>query len=214
MKLFRFMSREEFIKLVNGEDLENNTVHEGHTESIGFCFMEEDVCNNPEYAYEFLSGVVSEDICVRFETEVKLKEGYGIYADPYGSFWDTIIKTEYSITKYNNKDFKILEFAIPVSIVDNEEWQWTTDIKEMINKLDEIKRLEIQQEQKRNEIKKEKEKIQAKKIKDLNEFLENMQEERSLEIKIKDKYYKCSASIDEIENIGDHSSIIKMSIFL
>ena len=211
MKLFRFMSKEEFRKLVNGEDLENNTVHQGHTNSIGFCFMEEDNCNYPEYAYEFLSGVVSDNICVRFETEVKLKEGYGIYADPYGSFFSTITQIEYSITKYNNRDFKILEFAIPVSGLDDEEWEWSSDINNILNKLDEIEK----EEKEREQIREEHKKIELLKFKDLKEFLENMQEERKMEIKIKDKYYKCIANIDEIEKYEYNSPILlKMSIIL
>lgn len=86
MKLFRFMSKEEFRKLVNGEELENNKVHEGKTNSIGFCFMKEDICNIPEYAYNYLSGIVSKDICVKFETEIDLKKGYGIKILTYDFF--------------------------------------------------------------------------------------------------------------------------------
>ena len=49
----------------------------------------------------------------------------------------------------------------------------------------------------------------------IKEFLENMQEERKMEIKIKDKYYKCIANIDEIEEYEYNSPIIlKMSIVL
>ena len=215
MKLFRFMSKEEFRKLVNGEELEKNKGHDGKTNSIGFCFMKDDIYNNPEYAYEYLSGIVSKDICVKFETEIELKKGYGIYADPYGSFFSTITQIEYSITKYNNRDFKILEFAIPASGLDDEEWEWSSDINNILNKLDEIEKKENEREEILEQIREEHEKIELLKFKDLKEFLENMQEERKMEIKIKDKYYKCIANIDEIEEYEYNSPIIlKMSIIL
>lgn len=42
-----------------------------------------------------------------------------------------------------------------------------------------------------------------------------MQEERKMEIKIKDKYYKCIATINEIEEYEYNSpTILKMSIIL
>lgn len=115
MKVFRFMSDEEFEKYLNGETLHNDTNHRQEkrsTDSIGFCFMDtEDVA--PEFAYEFLSGIVSDDVCVQFEVdESLLTESYGTYADPYGEdFFSTMNVTEYCCNSYNKEDFKMLSYC-------------------------------------------------------------------------------------------------------
>lgn len=132
MEIFRFMSKKEFDKLINGEELINKTKHQGNTNSVGFCFMEDD----PEYCYEFLSGVVSEDVCVIFETDEELNQTYGIYADPCGSFFDTIVKDEYCINKYDKEKFKIKKMAIPEFWSDG-GWVWYENIDEFCQKLDE-----------------------------------------------------------------------------
>ena len=118
MKLIRFMSFSEFEKLIKGETLKNETKHKGNTNSVGFCFFEVELCDLEHlrfeigFIYEYASGIVSEDVAVVFDSEdTLLKEGYGVYADPFhatGSF----LKTEYSITKYNKEILKPLYFAI------------------------------------------------------------------------------------------------------
>ena len=115
MKVFRFMSQEEFDKLQNGETLINTDNHKDlNTNSVGFCFMDcEDY--SPESAYEFLDGIVSEDIVVQFEVDESLltKSG-GMYADPDGEwFLSRMWVDEYCCTSYNNKDFKLLSYAKP-----------------------------------------------------------------------------------------------------
>lgn len=85
MIVYRFMSKKEYNKLLKGETLTNDKVHTGNTISIGFCFMNmED--DEPEFAFQYLAGVVDEDICVVFETNKKLTKSWGTYANPYGSF--------------------------------------------------------------------------------------------------------------------------------
>lgn len=107
------MSLEEFNLLKSGKMLENHTDHSvGHrTTSRGFCFFDEDDCS-PEYAFEFLRGIVSDEVCVRFEVDKKLlTESWGIYADPFCENWfDTITMTEWCCESYNNKDFRILDY--------------------------------------------------------------------------------------------------------
>ena len=71
----------------------------------------------------FLSGIVSDEICCIFETNKKLKKGYGVYADPYGSFFDTIRRDEYSTTEYNINDFKLLKYCDKIDIF-NDDWEW------------------------------------------------------------------------------------------
>lgn len=124
MKVFRFMSKEEFEKFTKGENLLNNTKHKGKTSSVGFCFFD---IENVEIknAIHFLSGIVSFDVCAVFETEKKnLKKGYGIYAkhlkstgilalDLYNAITnrENIQQTEYSTTAYNNESFKLIKYS-------------------------------------------------------------------------------------------------------
>ena len=118
MKVFRFMSKEEFELLKSGKTLINKKDHKltNKCVSVGFCFFDKEDCY-PEYAYEFLSSIVSDDVCVEFEVDKSLlKESSGTYADPYGdNFFSTIWMTEYCCTSYNNKDFKMLSYSIGFS---------------------------------------------------------------------------------------------------
>ena len=86
MKVFRFMSTKEFEKYRSGKKLKNKTNHkkQNHrkTTSIGFCFLSLDDFE-PEYAYKFLSGIVTDDVCVVFEVdEKKLKQSEARYSRP------------------------------------------------------------------------------------------------------------------------------------
>ena len=124
MKIFRFMSKQEFEKYQNGELLINNTIHQGKTNSIGFCFLKTDDYM-PEKALHFLSGVASLDICAVFETKQKLKQTKGTYAKMFPSTGNAVIDflrvlsgmteqfdvTEYCTTQYSNKDFKLLKYS-------------------------------------------------------------------------------------------------------
>ena len=73
MLVYRFMSKDEYEKLIKGKELKNDWVHDGHTDSIGFCFMpyEQD---KPEDAYQYLSGIVSPEVCVVFSTSHPMKK--------------------------------------------------------------------------------------------------------------------------------------------
>ena len=142
MKIFRFMSKKEFEKYRSGEILENKTIHTNKTNSIGFCFFNIDNYK-PERAMHFLSGIVTFDVCAVFETEKKLNKTYGVYAKPikstgnsfedllnlFARFTDTFTANEYCITKYNNKDFKLLKYSEDIwkqwqSIEEQQEFIW------------------------------------------------------------------------------------------
>lgn len=124
MKIFRFMSNEEFLKYRCSNKLKNNKVHKGKTNSIGFCFLNADDFT-PEEAMHFLSGNVSFDVCAVFETNTELNKTYGVYASPIkptGSFledmfnlyngWnDSFTATEYCCQSYSNKDFKLIKYS-------------------------------------------------------------------------------------------------------
>lgn len=129
MKIFRFMSKEEFNKYLKGDKLINKTEHIGYTNSKGFCFMNlEDY--EPEYAYLFLSGIVSTGVCVVFETNKKLTKTYGIYAEPYGGFFDSFTSDEYCIEKYSKNDFKLIKYCYDFDSkhYQDKEWKWYYEI--------------------------------------------------------------------------------------
>ena len=195
MKIFRYMSKKEFDKLIKGELLKNNKHHQGHTNSVGFCFMKVDD-NEPRYAYKFLSGVVDDDVCVVFETNKKLTKSYGVYADPYGSFFATITEDEYCTKEYSIEDFKIIKMTIPDFW--KEEWEWETDINKIVKKLDKIEKEKLEEEKQqkiKNKLQEDFEKEQSAKLLD---FYKQVNEERKIEIKIGDKYYKMPCVITEI----------------
>lgn len=119
MKLLRFMSRSEFDKFRAGELLENtvnhSAVHQQKTDSEGFCFLDYDE-HDEQYAYHFLSGIVSPEICAVFEipdadAAKYLKRGEGRFATPGGSFFESMMVTEYSTLRYHNKAMTLLKFC-------------------------------------------------------------------------------------------------------
>lgn len=117
MKVFRFMSKEEFEKFNNGEQLYNYKKHiENKTTSTGFCFFDlKDY--KPHESIHFLNGIVNFDICAIFETNKdNLKERYGRYHKQNTLlipciFPQVFYATEYCTIKYNNKDFKLIKYS-------------------------------------------------------------------------------------------------------
>lgn len=122
--VFRFMSKEEFENFRKGRTLINETIHQGRTNSIGFCFL--DINDyTPEKALHFLSGITNFDVCVVFETTKELNKTYGIYAKPikatgnpledlinlFNGYNEKFAVTEYCTTEYNNKDFKVIKYS-------------------------------------------------------------------------------------------------------
>lgn len=130
MKVFRFMSYEEFEKYKKGQVLVNNTKHIGKTNSVGFCFLDADEIDIKE-ALHFLSGIASFDICAVFETNKKLNKSYGEYAKPLKDYdkenpleflinlldrWEDIPENrmkinEYCTKKYSKADFKLIKYS-------------------------------------------------------------------------------------------------------
>ena len=122
MKVFRFMSMDEFKKYQIGDTLSNNKNHHDYgqkTESVGFCFMDcDDYC--PECAYEFLSGIVSDDVCVVFEVDESLLiKSSGTYAasliDDDVSWFSTMDVDEYCCQSYDKNDFKLIAYCFNIS---------------------------------------------------------------------------------------------------
>ena len=131
MKLFRFMSFDEFKKYCNEEELINNTNHNkdnnNKTNSIGFCFFNY-AQYKPEEMLHSVFGVATCNICCIFETDREnVRRTYGRYSqaiDKNTLDRRTIIAHEYCTTKYSKENFKLLQWAIPEwSNWDNWEWQ-------------------------------------------------------------------------------------------
>ncbi len=124
MKIFRFMSNKEFQKFKCSNKLKNDKIHQGKTNSIGFCFLNLDDYS-PEEAMHFLSGIVSFDVCAVFETKKQLNKKEASYAKPIDTTgniltdiinlmngWNEEFKvTEYCCTEYDNKTFKLLKYS-------------------------------------------------------------------------------------------------------
>lgn len=130
MKLFRFMSKEEFNKYINGQTLTNITDHNKDnnqkTNSIGFCFFNY-AQYKPEEMLHSLTGIVSLNICCIFETSrnnVKRTQGRYSRAINRNSFLrETIIAHEYCTTEYSRGTFKLIKYAIP-DWYEWDNWKW------------------------------------------------------------------------------------------
>lgn len=132
MYLYRYMSKKEFDAMMAFLPVNHSKqAFTARTNSCGFCFLPEitiwtDNENNKfeytaEKCYSFLSGIVSNEILVKFElsneTFNKFHTGYGVYCNPM--YWDeTIDITEYSICSYNRNEL------IPVAYSFPEEFIW------------------------------------------------------------------------------------------
>ena len=115
MKVLRFMSKEEATKLFFCERLVNNTDHSKSNNSMskGFCFW---IGDNPKDAFMYLCGIVSQDICVVFDVDVKdSMYSFGTYADIYSDdFFATTRKKEICVSEYSISIFKPLCAYLPI----------------------------------------------------------------------------------------------------
>ena len=148
MILHRFMSEREFDDYQNGETLRNTTDHRKngeHTQSVGFCFFTE----NPDDAIHWLSGIVTDDVCVTFDVpDDKVIKSSGIYCDheksdnSWGALFEDMLaamfgdempnvvkieRTEYCCTEYSDKDFRLLDYKYSERLLRhkqcNAEWK-------------------------------------------------------------------------------------------
>lgn len=137
MKVFRFMSKNEFDDYMKGLNLFNEKIHEGNTTSVGFCFLDSNDFE-PRNAIKFLSGIVSMDYCVEFEVIKPLKERYGQYAKPIQNYQEifNLLKQlgqrprfttkEYCTTFYNKDTLKVIRYADDVV----EKWRQSFELNE------------------------------------------------------------------------------------
>lgn len=113
MKLYRYMSTDEFTKMIAGINLVNkNTFTNNRTESAGFCFLSENTNGyTPVEAILFLQGIVTNDVLVEFTVDPKLvSKSSGVYIDPVED--GLLIIDEYCTVSYNRDLFKPCKYAL------------------------------------------------------------------------------------------------------
>ena len=127
MKFYRFMSMKEFNKMSSGVDIVGKKSFKARTTSTAVCFLSEHtLCKDDEHkatinvekAYDFLYGIVSDDIVVEFEARQEMTESYGVYTSIFGP--DTMVMTEYCTPSYNRNNM------IPVryGMIDDWRFEW------------------------------------------------------------------------------------------
>lgn len=122
MKLYRYMSNKEFMLYTAGVRIAGHN-HQARTTSEGVCFLPEvindvDGCMSsriPEECIEFLSGIVTDDVLVKFDVldDSLIKESYGVYANPDTGDWDDFVYiTEYCAPYYDRNTMNAVAYAI------------------------------------------------------------------------------------------------------
>ena len=76
----------------------------------------------PGYAYEFMTGIATMHVVAVFETDQVLTESRGRYADPCGSFFDTIWIDEYCTEEYSRDTFRLIKYGHIEG--PDEKWIW------------------------------------------------------------------------------------------
>ena len=130
MKVYRYMSREEFTKLINGTSLHNPTVRDtDYSTSCGFCFLAETTTfvtfnfdgeeqtfeYTPEDCSSFLGGIVTEEVLVEFEVmdPQLLRSDFATYMNPISTeYEETIYITEYSCHTYDRTVLRPLRYKL------------------------------------------------------------------------------------------------------
>lgn len=126
MKLWRYMSVKEFNAYCKNLVLnQSKKCRHGKTTSDGYCFLGDkttftsyaddpptEISYTAEECYSFLSGIVSRDLLVCFDTqETNVRQGKGVYADPTSFWWDDYITiTEYFCKEYSSETFKLISY--------------------------------------------------------------------------------------------------------
>lgn len=121
--VFRYMSEKEFNLVTSGNVIVGKRHFKARTNSSGICFLPAKVefySNGikyeftPEQCFEFLYGIVSDDVLVKFEViDADLTESYGVYADPIDHGWfSRITITELCIPYYDREMLKPVAYAI------------------------------------------------------------------------------------------------------
>lgn len=119
MILFRFMSRAEYNKYNAGKKLFHMNPYKKkyNTTSKGFCFMSLDDIK-PQVAYDFLLGIVKDDVLCIFECKdlkkAGLKESKGFYAGFPEASW----RREYCTYSYSKETLRLVKVKDPHKFLD------------------------------------------------------------------------------------------------
>ena len=118
MIVCRFMSAEEFIRYDMGETIRSNTdwfAIGNNSTSKGVCFFPADKIP-PEARMEYLTGVVTMQICAVFATSKKMHRSIGLYRDPVRDTLSWPVATmevkELNTPSYSKRDFQLLRLGI------------------------------------------------------------------------------------------------------
>jgi hypothetical protein len=131
MRVIRFMSAHEAIRLLNGDQLHNDTdhSHESRTNSIGFCFViasDSDSAEEAIYAAaQYLTGIVTMDCCFigRLVPPLSFKKTNGYYK---GGHIDELSATSYRLSDYDAWKFytpRLPDVLNPFKIISSINWE-------------------------------------------------------------------------------------------
>ena len=114
MLVARFMGTEEWKKINCGMELTSEKRFKCRTASTGFCFIPLEKIEDINFVFSFLNGIVSDDFVIIFETKENsnLRESWGVYADPMGSWGDVITVTEYCTNKYSIETLTPIAYGV------------------------------------------------------------------------------------------------------
>ncbi len=130
MRLVRFMSAHEIIRLLDGQTVQNDTVHRTagqNSDSVGFCFA---IASGKDGIYEAaqrLSGVTTMDICLLGKLKRPTPDRFKYYKAFYAAgYLEELATVEYSLQDF--ADWKIYAPEPPgpeylVKIISSQNWQ-------------------------------------------------------------------------------------------
>ena len=137
MYIYRYMSRNEMFLMSAGVDIKGKRSFKARTSSSGVCFLPEvitfehtcsrddsvELCKfSPEEAFEFMRGIVSDDVLVEFFVENAdfgrlFAHTAGVYADPFNDV-NLIMVLELCTPYYNRDMLKPVGYCVP------DIWEW------------------------------------------------------------------------------------------
>lgn len=129
---FRYMSAAEFRHYQTGATLHGRAQSGCFTDARGrlvVCFMPVigDALGAARAAYEYLLGVVSNEMCAIFRiSDPSYQEGSGRYADPYGAFLDTMWVREIYLDAYPRETAALIAHCRVPEDTDD-AWEWTDE---------------------------------------------------------------------------------------
>ena len=129
--VFRYMSEKEFNLVTSGNVIVGKRYFKARTNSSGVCFLPDRVKFHsdgieyefsPEQCFEFMSGIVCDEVLVKFEVvDADLTESYGVYADPINQDWFARISIKELCIPYYDRD---MLKPVAQAVRDDEGWDW------------------------------------------------------------------------------------------